>query len=293
MRAGKTILVVEDSQAVNAMVCRALELEGYKTCSAYNGEEGLTLTQAEEPDLIVMDLMMPVMDGFEATRRLKEDPATSSIPILVLTALDKVQHVIMALDVGADSFLNKPFNAKTLIDRIKKMFENQAMAGSVGTDAQKAIQQVGKVITISRTRRQMFEAVFHALQQAAPCDVFSVLICRPDSAPFFVTSERFIPEPVLEQFRAKVLRIADRVLPSPCPREALRTEMICTAGFGTSPAFIPPFRASVHVPFCLSDAVSGVLSIGSHDRYAYDEDDFKFLFDLGARIGPTLSKITI
>lgn len=117
----KKILVVEDEKDIAESIKARLVLEKYDVILAGNGEEGVKTARAEKPNLIIMDIMMPGVDGLECTKVLKSDPETKKIPILVLTALPQVQDAENAFQAGANDFLNKPFTNDRLIQKITKL----------------------------------------------------------------------------------------------------------------------------------------------------------------------------
>src|SRR5215510_7072009 len=113
------ILVVDD-EVKNVKLLEALLLpRGYEVVIASNGEEALRQVQQERPDLILLDIMMPVMDGFEACKILKDNADTRLIPIVIMTALGQVEDRIKGIEAGADDFLTKPFNRDELLARIR------------------------------------------------------------------------------------------------------------------------------------------------------------------------------
>jgi DNA-binding response OmpR family regulator len=289
----KKILVVEDSEFMNMLVCSTLKDEGFETVSAFDGEEGVWAATKEQPDLIVMDIMMPVMDGFAATRALKESTETIGIPVLVLTALNKVQDVIQALDAGADGFLIKPFDGPSLVNRINHIIEVFPKVRAGETAEQAAIRDVAQKIAITVPRQQIFSALFKSLNLVSHCKVFSVLVNRGGSEPcsFVVTSEHEIPGLVIEQYKEQVVSIGERLLRALRINPEIKMEYIYTADTRQSPKYAPPFRSTIHVPFYAEES-NGILSIGTTEKDAYSEDDFKFLFDLGAQIAPTLGRVT-
>ena len=114
----KTILVIDDTPDILTVIKRQLEHWGFRALVASSGEEGLAMAQAEHPDLILLDGLMPKMKGREACARLKASPATAGIPVIFLTALGLADHVKAGLDIGAEDYLIKPFKAADLKERI-------------------------------------------------------------------------------------------------------------------------------------------------------------------------------
>jgi two-component system sensor histidine kinase/response regulator len=120
------ILIVDDAEDTVELLKKRFRAEGYETSEAYNGEEALQKVPEYEPDLIVLDVMMPKIDGYEVCQRLKADEKTKYIPILMLTAKGEVEHKIKGLDIGADDYMGKPFDYKELSARIRSLLSIKA-----------------------------------------------------------------------------------------------------------------------------------------------------------------------
>jgi signal transduction histidine kinase len=115
------ILVVDDAKQIRELLQLQLQDAGYRVVTASNGQEALAAVSAEAPDLILLDIMMPVLDGYETCRRLKADEATALIPIVILTAHQDFEHRLQAIELGADDFLGKPFNRLELLTRVRSL----------------------------------------------------------------------------------------------------------------------------------------------------------------------------
>ena len=115
---GQTVLVVEDETSIASFVALYLKNAGYRIQTAGTGREALERAAAEKPSLIVLDLMLPDVDGLEVCRRIRQ---TSDVPILMLTARDEDVDKIIGLEVGADDYLTKPFNPRELVARVKSI----------------------------------------------------------------------------------------------------------------------------------------------------------------------------
>jgi two-component system alkaline phosphatase synthesis response regulator PhoP len=112
----KKILVADDEEAITELVAFALELEGFQVIQAPDGPEALRLAKEEHPDLAMVDVMMPGLDGREVSRRIKEDPATSSIPVLLFSAAPNPDLT----EAKADGFMPKPFDVNQLVDTVRR-----------------------------------------------------------------------------------------------------------------------------------------------------------------------------
>lgn len=117
----KKILIVEDEKDILQLVKLYLEKEGFRTVSAMNGMEGLRQVKAEQPDLIILDLMLPEMDGLEVCKRIRLNQDTALLPILMLTAKAEESDTVIGLELGADDYVTKPFSPKALVARVKAL----------------------------------------------------------------------------------------------------------------------------------------------------------------------------
>ncbi|MCM8831706.1 MAG: response regulator transcription factor [Candidatus Omnitrophica bacterium] len=113
------ILIVDDEENIVKLLDFNLKKAGYQTIIAYNGKEALTRIYEQKPDLIILDLMLPILDGFEICKILKKDQKTSHIPIIILTAKNEEVDKLLGFELDADDYITKPFSIKELIARIK------------------------------------------------------------------------------------------------------------------------------------------------------------------------------
>jgi two-component system, sensor histidine kinase and response regulator len=126
-RASSLILVVDDDQSIRLMLRRVMQQEGYKVIEADNGEEGLNLYHTTHPDLILMDAMMPVMDGFETCARLQALPGGNRTPVLMITSLDDNESVDLAFKAGAIDFITKPIHWAVLRQRVARLLNSKQL----------------------------------------------------------------------------------------------------------------------------------------------------------------------
>ena len=113
------ILVADDDPDILALVSYRLERAGYDVVSATNGEEAVEVARARRPDLAILDVMMPRLDGYEATRRLREQEGTRGIPVILLTARVQEDDIARGFDAGADDYVKKPFSPQELGARVQ------------------------------------------------------------------------------------------------------------------------------------------------------------------------------
>jgi two-component system cell cycle response regulator DivK len=117
----KKLLLVEDNEMNRDMLSRRLERRGYSVVIAVDGEQGIALAREQKPDLILMDMSLPVLDGWESTRRLKQEPETKSIPVLALTAHAMAGERDKALAAGCDDYDTKPVDFTRLLSKIESL----------------------------------------------------------------------------------------------------------------------------------------------------------------------------
>ena len=117
------VLIVDDYPANVKLLERNLQAAGYQTLAAYDGEEALRKVASEHPDLILLDIMLPKIDGYEVCHRLRADEATAVIPIIMITALKETSDRVRGLEAGADEFLSKPFDRTELLARVKSLLQ--------------------------------------------------------------------------------------------------------------------------------------------------------------------------
>ena len=119
-----TILIVEDDSGNRMLIADLLASKGYRPIEAKDGEEAIALTRQKRPDLILMDLSLPRVDGWEATRRLKADADLKDIPVIALTAHAMAGDETKALDAGCDGYISKPINVWSLVEEIEGYLES-------------------------------------------------------------------------------------------------------------------------------------------------------------------------
>ncbi len=122
------ILVVDDDKNVVQIIAVNLRYEGMEVIEAYDGEEALLKAETERPDLILLDIMMPSLDGIEVCRRLKRIPALADVPIIMLTAKTMDEDMLAGWEAGADDYLTKPFNPLGLIQRVKIRLQERGIS---------------------------------------------------------------------------------------------------------------------------------------------------------------------
>src|SRR5438128_12645690 len=115
------VLIVEDEQGVVHLLRARLEREGFQVIAAYDGQAGLRAVTEARPDLLILDLTLPGLDGFEICRRIRRQPETARLPILVLSGRTEEVDKVVLLELGADDYVTKPFSPKELVARVKTL----------------------------------------------------------------------------------------------------------------------------------------------------------------------------
>ena len=133
MEPKKTVLIVEDEKNIVDIVRFNLQREGYATLEAYDGEAGLALAREKKPDLILLDVMMPKMMGFDVCRALRAEG--DNVPVIILTAREEEEDKVLGLEIGADDYITKPFSMRELMARVKANIRRTAMVSGAAAES--------------------------------------------------------------------------------------------------------------------------------------------------------------
>jgi two-component system alkaline phosphatase synthesis response regulator PhoP len=168
------ILIVEDEQGIVHLLRDHLEPEGFKVIAAYNGQDGLRAVAEARPDLVILDLTLPGLDGFELCRRIRRQPETARLPILVLSGkAEEVDKVVM-LELGADDYVTKPFSTKELVARVKTLLRRGSApelprvlrVGTLEVDLERHIVSVaGQPISLTAKEFELLKALLEARER--------------------------------------------------------------------------------------------------------------------------------
>ncbi len=139
-----TILIVEDEQNINDILVYTFTKEGYKTLSALDGPKGLEMALSENPDLILLDVMLPGMDGFEVCRKIRDK---SDVPIIMLTAREDEVDKVLGLELGADDYVTKPYSVRELTARVKANLRRSAFAAEGENSGDKNAEDKNTIIS--------------------------------------------------------------------------------------------------------------------------------------------------
>jgi adenylate cyclase len=204
------ILVVDDQRANVEMLAGVLTARGYEVLTACDGESALEQVRQGNPDIVVSDILMPQMDGYELCRRLRKDPATTLLPVILVTSLDPLQERVVGIDAGADDFLSKPVNWEELFARVRsllriKRLQDEVRAWNVKLE-ERVREQVAQLEQLGRLKRFFSRPVAEAIvaggeEILAPHrrEITAVFL---DLRGFTAFTDRADPEEVLELLRA-------------------------------------------------------------------------------------------
>lgn len=165
------ILVVDDEDEILELLEYNLSKEGYEPVLAHNGEEALALMRSEAPALVLLDLMLPDLDGLEVCRRMKEEPTLQKIPVVMLTARGEDHEIVAGLEVGADDYIPKPFSPKVLLARCMAVLrrygsveasDNLLVIDELTIDAARhQVQLGGELVELTATEFRILEVLAH------------------------------------------------------------------------------------------------------------------------------------
>ncbi|MCI8909202.1 MAG: response regulator transcription factor [Oscillibacter sp.] len=150
----KTVLIVEDEKNIVDILRFNLQREGYQTAEAYDGEAGLAQARTADPDLILLDVMLPKMNGFDVCRKLREEG--SNVPIIILTAREEEADKVLGLEIGADDYITKPFSMRELVARVSANIRRTAMAAAAAATAASGAMPVVGDLAINTDSHQVF-----------------------------------------------------------------------------------------------------------------------------------------
>ena len=150
----KTVLIVEDEKNIVDILRFNLQREHYNTCEAYDGASGLEKARTENPDLILLDVMLPKMNGFDVCRTLREEG--NNVPVIILTAREEESDKVLGLEIGADDYITKPFSMRELIARVGANIRRTSMTAPATSAAAASATPVAGDLSINTDSHQVF-----------------------------------------------------------------------------------------------------------------------------------------
>jgi DNA-binding response OmpR family regulator len=161
-----TILIVEDSPTQAFQLKEILEQKGFTTAVCRNGKETLSYLKDRKPTIIISDIIMPEMDGYELCSTIKNDETLKDIPVILLTALSSSEDVIKGLQSGADNFITKPYEKEFLLSRIQYLLANQEVRKKGATEVGLTVYFMGQTHTITSNRMQIMDLLLSTYEHA-------------------------------------------------------------------------------------------------------------------------------
>ena len=217
MHEPSVILIVDDNEANRDILWTRLAAHGYELLQAADGEEALAIARARQPDLVLLDVMMPKVDGIEVCRRLKSDPTLPFIPVILITARTNSEDVVIGLDAGADEYLTKPVDQTALVARVKSMLRLKGLHDRVAAQAadlaswnrileERVAAQVGELERLARLKRFLSPQIAEMIVSAGNEQILeshrseiTIVVC--DLRGFTAFSEAAEPEDVMTVLR--------------------------------------------------------------------------------------------
>jgi two-component system sensor histidine kinase/response regulator len=164
MNAKLTLLIVDDEERNIRLLKALLAPQNYNLREAMNGEEALQRIAEEPPDMVLLDVMMPKINGFEVCRRLKQDEKTKTIPVILVTALSEKQHRVQALEAGADDFISKPVDQTELIVRVKSLLRIKSYQDDISDRLLEIAAKNARLLELEKVRDGLSHMIVHDLR---------------------------------------------------------------------------------------------------------------------------------
>ena len=152
----KTVLIVEDEKNIVDILRFNLQREGYQTCEAYDGADGLEKARTMNPDIVLLDVMLPKMIGFDVCKQLRQEG--NNVPVIILTAREEEADKVLGLEIGADDYITKPFSMRELIARVGANIRRTAMVAPSAATAAESAMPVSGDLSINTDSHQVFRA---------------------------------------------------------------------------------------------------------------------------------------
>ena len=198
------ILIVEDKQENMDLLVYFLHPQGYEIISVYDGLSALKKVEEEHPDIILLDIMLPKMDGYEVCGRLKKDPETKFIPIIMLTALKELKDKVRALEVGADDFLTKPFENIELLARVKSLLRLKEYHDELQSKNLELAEKNESLMRMDRFKEDLTNLIIH--------DMKNPLFVIQGNLQMMSMSMENVPPEILKKYTQRIERSSQQLL---------------------------------------------------------------------------------
>lgn len=287
----KKILVVEDSPTQAQRAQLILQSQGYEVAWVPDGQEGLKKALSYQPDLVVTDVMMPKMDGYQMTSELKSNPQTEGIPVVMLTTKDEVGDIIKGLAAGADNFITKPYESGFLVSRVKTIFENIVLRQSGKLKEDIELDDFKGKIVMTSDRHQILELLLSTISVMIHCNVMGIfLLSEVREHSLLIVSLQPLSSASSSDIRDKLLAAASALVDGELSSSKLRiTSIVKDNGLRVLDNV---FNSFISVPLIYEGQVIGILTTANTKPDAFQADDVKFLFMIGSESAEALNMIS-
>lgn len=289
----RNILLVEDSPTQALQARLVLEDAGHRVRLATNGREGLDEAMRNLPDLIIADINMPVMDGYEMTRKLKANPDTAGVPVVMLTAKDQPIDVIRGLEAGGDHFITKPYDLDYLLSSIRMLLnwleDPQAGQGVVRSELDRFDQD----IIITKSREQILRSLLQATTRVTGCESMALLTQATDDHPtLFILSQNALSPHVQAQMREKMVDLVGRLGVEGLVPDAVQTVAVATNPERQQEDKDKNLMASfLQAPLLTDGETRGMVSI--FGPVPFDVHHVRFVFEMGQQAAHALGRLRV
>ncbi len=286
----KRILLVEDSptQAMKAQLI--LEREGYDVTLAPDGTAGLEQTLNDRPDLIVTDIVMPKMDGYDMCREIKANKETEDIPVVMLTTKGDIMDIIEGLGAGADNFITKPYEGTLLTSRVQEIFANLDLRTKGLLTEDKELEQFHGKVRMTSDRFQILSLLLGTVGVVIHCDVMGLfLLSKEAKHSLYNVSLRPLSEETCDDLTGKVLAAANVLNDGELTDDNVHLTKVVKEE--ELPVLEESFQSFISVPLITDGNVIGILTTANTKEDAFQPDDVKLLYQLGLQSAMAFDRI--
>lgn len=286
----KKILLVEDSPTQAQRAQLILEREGYDVTLAPDGSRGLEQALASQPDLVVTDIVMPNMDGYEMCREIKTRTETKGIPVVMLTTKGDIMDIIKGLGVGADNFITKPYEGSLLVDRIERIFDNLDLRSKGLLFEDMEIATFNGKVAMTSDRFQILSLLLSTIGVVIHCNVMGLfLLSQNREHSLYLVSLQPLSEATSEDLIGKVLAAANVLDDGELTEENVRVTKVIKEE--ELPVLEEAFESFISVPLINAGEVIGILTTANTKTDAFQPDDVKLLYQLGLQSAEAFDRI--
>src|SRR3990172_2302346 len=286
----KKILLVEDSPTQAQRAQLILEREGYDVTLAPDGTEGLERAMTTQPDLVVTDIVMPNMDGYEMCREIKTRTETKGIPVVMLTTKGDIMDIIKGLGVGADNFITKPYEGSLLVNRIERIFDNLDLRSKGLLFEDMEIATFNGKVAMTSDRFQILSLLLSTIGVVIHCNVMGLfLLSQNREHSLYLVSLQPLSEATSNDLTDKVLAAANVLDDGELTGENVRLTKVVKEE--ELPVLEETFQSFISVPLINSGEVIGILTTANTKEDAFQPDDVKLLYQLGLQSAEAFDRI--